>query len=84
MALPYDAIAPAASPQPRGMMRMRAVALAFGIAMVACVGLLAVGEPLSPSSERCSDASLTFVGMQVAGAARSSSSTEMLPDMSVS
>lgn len=45
MALPYDAIAPAASPQPRGMMRMRAVALAFGIAMVACVGLLAVGEP---------------------------------------
>jgi len=43
MALPYDAIAPAAGVQPRSMMRMRAVAAVVAIAMVGCVALLGAG-----------------------------------------
>ena len=50
MALPvaYEAISPAQKPKARGMMRVRAMAIAFGVAMVACVGLLAAGTAHPP------------------------------------
>jgi hypothetical protein len=53
MALPvaYEAISPAEKPRTRSMMRMRAMAIAFGVAMVACVALLAAGHRSSRRSE---------------------------------
>ena len=53
MALPYDAIAPAAGVQPRSMMRMRAVAAVVAIAMVGCVALLGAGESLLAGCACC-------------------------------
>jgi len=54
MALPYDAIAPAASSsQPRSMMRMRAVGAAVALAMVACVALLGAGERSTQNTCAC-------------------------------
>ena len=52
MALPvaYEAISPAEKPRTRSMMRMRAMAIAFGVAMVACVALLAAGTVTPPPS----------------------------------